>query len=481
MSAAVANLLLEAPEGAALALPGSPDPAYRLPDLARQAACIRELLLARGMEGGEPVHVIVRNHPSDIATMLGVWRAGGAVVPVHRSALAATRQAVARTSGARFELHGNGLDMMAAAPPRRRQILDGAALVIFTSGTTGQPKGAVIGHDRFAGKLNVLQQRLAIRSDDIVIVPLQLTFIFGLWVSLLSLRAGAKVVLVPRFSANALRVGLADGATVAAVVPTMLRTLFTGVVPDAPMLRTILTGGEPLGAALARRTMESFPGAGIFDLYGLTETGACDFCLAPSDYPDGAGAIGHPTAGVSFRIVGENGTVLGCGEAGELRIRTPFRMLGYLDQPELTAASFDAEGYFRTGDLGRLRGDGRVELVGRSKDIISRGGNKIAPLEIDNLLCAHPGVAAALCAGVPDERLGEAIHAVVVVKPGAKLTVSELIAWTSARTERFKVPDMIHIADALPVGGSGKASRAQVVEFSLRPHPTPPGPAPGEG
>jgi acyl-CoA synthetase (AMP-forming)/AMP-acid ligase II len=299
-----------------------------------------------------------------------------------------------------------------------------------------------------------------------VLLPLQLTFIFGLWVTLLSLRAGAQVMLLPRFSADAFRAGLADRATVAAVVPTMLRTLFADAAPPEPALRMILTGGEPLGATLARRTMDSFPVAGIFDLYGLTETGACDFCLAPADYPEGAGAIGRPTAGVNFRILGEDGMVVADGEPGELRIKTPFGMLGYLDQPELTAASFDAEGHFKTGDLGRLRGDGRVELVGRSKDVISRGGNKIAPLEIDNLLCGHPGVAAALCAGVPDGRLGEAIHAVVVIKPGARLTVPELIAWASARTERFKVPDMIHIADALPVGGTGKASRAQVAAFS---------------
>lgn len=467
MSATLADLLLAAPAGGELGQSGSADPALRLSDLFRHAASVHRLLLANGIDDHEPIHVVIRNHPGDIATILGVWRAGGVVVPIHRSASAATRDAVARTSGARLELEGSRLQAIAAVPPWKRELLSGAALVIFTSGTTGQPKGVVIDHDRFAGKLDVLRELLAIRSDDLVLVPLQLTFIFGLWVTLLSLQAGAKVVLLSKFSAEALKAGLGDGATVVAVVPTMLRTLFADAEQQrASTLRMILTGGEPLGATLARQTMEGFPGAGIFDLYGLTETGACDFCLAPADYPEGAGAIGRPTAGVSFRIVGEGGIDVAPGEAGELRIRTPFGMLGYLDEPGLTAASVDAAGYFKTGDLGRLRGDGRIELVGRSKDVISRGGNKIAPLEIDNLLCGHPGVAAALCAGVPDGRLGEAIHAVIVVKPGANLTVPELIAWASARTERFKLPDVVHIADALPVGSTGKASRAQVAALS---------------
>jgi long-chain acyl-CoA synthetase len=134
-------------------------------------------------------------------------------------------------------------------------------------------------------------------------------------------------------------------------------------------------------------------------------------------------------------------------------------MLGYLDDEALTVASF-SEGYFRTGDLARMRPDGRVALVGRSKEIIVRGGNKIAPLEIDNLLGSHPGVAAALCAGVPDPRLGEAIHAVVVLKPGVELTGRALRQWALERIERYKVPDVIHIRDALPLGSTGKASRS---------------------
>jgi acyl-CoA synthetase (AMP-forming)/AMP-acid ligase II len=140
-------------------------------------------------------------------------------------------------------------------------------------------------------------------------------------------------------------------------------------------------------------------------------------------------------------------------------------MLGYLNDEALTKASFQ-DGFFKTGDLARMRPDGRLELVGRSKEIISRGGNKIAPLELDNLLATHPDVAAALCAGVPDERLGESIHAVVVLRPGARLTPSILRDWAATRLERFKLPDAIHFCDALPLGSTGKASRAAVVDLA---------------
>jgi len=140
-------------------------------------------------------------------------------------------------------------------------------------------------------------------------------------------------------------------------------------------------------------------------------------------------------------------------------------MLGYLDDPQLTAASFE-DGYFKTGDLARMRPDGRVELVGRANDIVSRGGVKIAPLEIDNLLAGHPDIAAALCAGVPDERLGEVIHAVVVPRPGARLDPAALRDWMLARTERYKVPDKFHVRDALPAGSTGKADRRAVARLA---------------
>jgi acyl-coenzyme A synthetase/AMP-(fatty) acid ligase len=232
---------------------------------------------------------------------------------------------------------------------------------------------------------------------------------------------------------------------------------------SAPKLRAMLSGGEVLAPALAHAMARLAPAA-IHDLYGLTETGSCDFHLGPAGQPQNFGTIGRPTDGVTFRIA-QDGATVAAGETGELQIRTPFGMLGYLDNPALAEASFE-DGYFKTGDLARLTTDGAVALIGRAKDIISRGGNKIAPLEIDNLLAEHPEIAAALCAGVADERLGEVIHAVVVPRGGAQLNTSELRDWLLARTERFKVPDVFHFRDALPSGASGKADRKAVAQLA---------------
>ena len=453
MSGALARLLRDAlacPGHAAESTNGDRCERHELLALADR---VTGALIEHGVTPDEPVHVRIGNRASDLGALLGVWLAGAVAVPVHVSAAATTVARLQRRTGARFEVDGDRLDRLAPEAPPERPLLRDAALVIFTSGSTGEPKGVVIGHQQLADKLTVLDRLLGVRPDDVVLVPLQLTFIFGLWVSLLALTNSARLVLVPKFSRDATTQGLAD-ATVMAGVPSMFRALLADTAPSAPHLRLLLTGGEVLAPKLAD-AMQRFTRAAIYDLYGLTETGSCDFCLAPAAQPHGFGTIGTPTEAVAFRLAAD----------GELQIRTPFGMLGYLDDPALTQVSF-ADGYFNTGDLARVTASGNVELVGRAKDIISRGGHKIAPLEIDNLLAEHPDVATALCAGVPDERLGEVIHAVVVPRAGAALDAAALRDWLLARTERFKVPEVFHVRDALPAGATGKADRRAIANLA---------------
>jgi acyl-CoA synthetase (AMP-forming)/AMP-acid ligase II len=427
----------------------------RRDNVLRLAEQIRGTLAERGVAPHEPVHVVIGNRPTDLGTLLGVWQAGAVAVPIHVAAAASTVARVQRISCARFSLDGDRLDVVAPTLPPDRALLHGAALVIFTSGSTGEPKGVVIGHRRLADKLAMLDRLLSIAPSDVVLCPLQLTFIFGLWVSLLTLMKRARLILVPKFTREAMARGLAE-ATILAGVPSMFRSLLTYAEVKAPKLRATWSGGEVLAPALAH-AMQRFAPVAVHDLYGLTETGSCDFHLGPADQPHGFGTIGHPTDGVTYRIALD----------GELRIRTPFGMFGYLDNPALTEAAFE-EGHFKTGDLARIAADGAVALVGRAKDIISRGGNKIAPLEIDNLLAEHPGIAAALCAGVADARLGEVIHAVIVPRAGADLDAGALRDWLMARTERFKVPEVFYFRDALPSGSSGKADRRAVAQLAAR-------------
>jgi acyl-CoA synthetase (AMP-forming)/AMP-acid ligase II len=463
MSGALAEILRDALQPAGRTVDSTSGESHQGDGLLALAERVRHALADRHVSPHEPVHVSIGNRPSDLGALLGIWQAGAVAVPVHASAAASTIARVQRITRARFSIDGDRLDALDKAPPPDRALLRDAALVIFTSGSTGNPKGVVIGHRRLAEKLAVLDRLLGIVPSDVVLSPLQLVFIFGLWVSLLTLMKGARLILVPKFTANAMARGLAE-ATVLAGVPSMFRTLLTYpqiAVPQAaaPKLRAMLSGGEVLAPTLAHAMARLAPSA-IHDLYGLTETGSCDFHLGPAGQPQGFGTIGHPTERVVFRIA-KDGATVAAGETGELQIRTPFGMLGYLDGTALMEASFE-DGYFKTGDLARMTADGAVALIGRAKDIISRGGNKIAPLEIDNLLAEHPDIAAALCAGVADARLGEVIHAVVVTRAGARLDAKTLRDWLLARTERFKVPDVFHFRDALPSGASGKADRRAV-------------------
>jgi acyl-CoA synthetase (AMP-forming)/AMP-acid ligase II len=464
MSGALAEILSDALKPAGRVVESTSGELQQGEGLLALAERVRHALAERRVARHEPVHVSVGNRPSDLGALLGVWQAGAIAVPIHAAAAASTIARVQRISRTRFLIDGDRLDVTGETPPPDRALLRDAALVIFTSGSTGEPKGVVIGHRRLADKFAVLDRLLNIEADDVVLSPLQVVFIFGLWVSLLTLMKGARLILVPKFTEESMARGLA-AATVLAGVPSMFRTLLTYPGVAAPKLRAMLTGGEVLAPALAHAMTRLAPVA-IHDLYGLTETGSCDFHLGPADQPQGFGTIGHPTDGVTFRIA-RDGVAVAAGEAGELQICTPFGMLGYLDGAALTEASFDG-GYFRTGDLARLTADGAVALIGRAKDIISRGGNKIAPLEIDNLLAEHPDIAAALCAGVADERLGEVIHAVIVARAGARLDAAALRDWLLARTERFKVPDVFHFRDVLPSGSSGKADRRAVAQLAAQ-------------
>ena len=341
--------------------------------LPEHAGRVADALTKHRVAPHEPVLVRIGNRPADLGTLIGVWLAGAVAAPVHASAVPATVERLQRRTQARFAVDGDRVDVLAPSAPPPRALLRDAALIIFTSGSTGEPKGVVIGHAQFAGKLAVLDRLLGFRADDVVLLPLHLTFIFGLWVALMQ---GARLIVMPKFSVDAVVRGLAD-ATVLAGVPSMFRTLLADGAPAAPHLRAIFTGGEVLPPRLAdgmRQLGQVASQVDIYDLYGLTETGSCDFCLAPADQPAGSGTIGRPTEGVTYRIA-DNGVPAATGAAGELQIRTPYGMLGYLDDPQLTAASFEG-GYFKTGDLARLRPDGFVELVGRAKEIVSRGGHE---------------------------------------------------------------------------------------------------------
>ncbi|MEO6782753.1 MAG: AMP-binding protein, partial [Bradyrhizobium sp.] len=257
-------------------------------DIEASALALAADLKAAGAALHEPVVLFISNRPQDLVGFLSLWLAGCVAAPIHVTTPEHAAQSLIARLGARFVIRAGKLERIGSAAPPTRPLIDGAALIVFTSGSTGRPKGVVVRHEGLLWKLRTLSRLLGFASDDVVLVPLQLTFIFGIWVSLLSLMSGLRLLLAPKFSATALT---ASGATVLAAVPTLLRTLSADAHIDAPRLRTILTGGEPFGPALAEKLAMLLPHASLFDLFGLTETGSCDFCVRPQDQPAARGTI----------------------------------------------------------------------------------------------------------------------------------------------------------------------------------------------
>jgi acyl-CoA synthetase (AMP-forming)/AMP-acid ligase II len=437
----------------------------RYAELATTAKAVAESLRAQKMLADEPVLVAISNAPQDIAAFLGIWAAGGVVVPVSAGAPAAATEVTRAATNSRLMVsQGQAQRLGDHPPPPERPLLKDAALVIFTSGSTGAPKGVVIGHSAFARKLLEIDCNLNFSPETRALLVLQITFIFGIWFTLLTLLKGGSVFMCQRFDAAAVMADLAaQRITDAALVPTMLRKLLaTAATVKSPArasikLQRVHTGGEPFSPALGRRVTELLPTASITDIYGLTETASSDFFLATpkgADFPSG---IGRVSKSERFRVADAQGREVPPGEAGELQILTPFIMNGYLDQPELTRAAF-ADGYFRTGDMARLKPDGTPELVGRNKDLIMRGGAKVSPLELDGVLAQHPAIAAALTVGVADEIAGERIH-VLIVPRAEPIDEKELRRWVAERVEAYKRPDVYHFGAELPLGRTGKVDR----------------------
>jgi long-chain acyl-CoA synthetase len=348
-------------------------------------------------------------------------------------------------------------------PPGSPVETSAPALVLYTSGSTGRPKGAVISDAALTAAVRSWAGPvMALTGDDVVLAVLPLTHAYGLAGALLApLLAGASVALVERFVPGTMA-GLlkARAVTVLPGVATLFRRLLE--VPGfagGPSLRLAVSGAAPCPWDLASQWRQR-TGVRILRGYGMSELFRPISYLAadPEERPD---AVGRAVPGVALRVVDDAGGALGPGELGELWIRTPAAMDGYLASPDETAAVL-ADGWFRTGDLARIDADGFVTIAGRKRERILRAGYSVFPAEVEAALLTHPAVAEAAVSGIPDAVLGEEVAAWVVLHPGVATGAGELIAHCRERLAAFKYPRRVTVVASLPRSATGKVLRSRL-------------------
>jgi fatty-acyl-CoA synthase len=344
----------------------------------------------------------------------------------------------------------------AASPP----VDDRPALILYTSGTTGRPKGAVLPWRQLAFNARATRWRLGLGPDDRALACLPLCHTGGLnCLATPVLWAGGEVVLMERFDPEAALDALARHRVTATIaVPAMLQMLLDAG-PGAglarrrlPHLRHVLCGGAPLPDA-ARAAWRA-AGHPLAHGYGLTEVGPNCFTFGDAD-------VGRPMPGTEARVGGPDGAALEPGDVGELSLRGPHVAAGYWRRPDETAAAF-AGGWFRTGDLVRRDHAGRFAVVGRRKEMFISGGENVYPAEVERVLARHPAVAEVAVIGVPDRRWGEVGLAAVVARPGRAVDVGALRAWARAALAGFKIPRHWRVVQALPRGATFKVAKHEI-------------------
>ncbi|WP_149183234.1 acyl-CoA synthetase [Streptomyces sp. TRM49041] len=347
---------------------------------------------------------------------------------------------------------------------------DAPALIVYTSGTTGPPKGAVLPRRAVAATLDALADAWAWTADDVLVHALPLFHVHGLVLGVLGpLRRGGSVRHLGRFSAEGVRRELADGATMLFGVPTMYHRIAEALDTD-PELAKALAGARLLvsgSAALPlpdHERITAATGRRIVERYGMTETlMLCSVGIDPNAPGSRPGSVGLPLHGVELRLVQEDGTPLPTNDGetvGEIQVRGPNLFTEYLNRPDATAAAFDGD-WFRTGDMAVRDADGSVRLVGRkATDLIKSGGYKIGAGEIENVLLGHPSVREAAVTGEPDTDLGERVVAwVVPADPGAPPSAEELAGHVAAQLAPYKRPRVVRYLDALPRNDMGKVMK----------------------
>jgi long-chain acyl-CoA synthetase len=445
---------------------------------------------ARGLQPGDRIAVLAANCHRFVEAFVGLPSGGFIVVPLNYRLTDGELAAILADSGARLLLTDRAATpladsveqtlvwpddyetALAAATPAELGIgvvPEDVAALFYTGGTTGKPKGVMLTHANLAA--NLLQKIIGadLRSSDVFLAAPAMFHVAGI-APLLSLMAlGAPTVVFPMFDpAGCLDALEREGCSVMYPVPTMLAALVDEQrrqPRSLPKLRLFGHAASPISTALLRQAVATFPGVEMAEFYGATETTAIVTALhheeALLESPL-ARSCGRPVPGVSVRAIAPDGTERSTGEIGEVVIRSRAVMAGYWQNPSATEAAL-VDGWYRSGDLGYVDDHGYLFLVDRAKDMIVTGGENVYSIEVENVLATHAAVVEAAVFGIPDDRWGEAVHAVVVVAPSPTaaaddaVLVAALIAHCRTVIAAFKVPKSITIrTEPLPKSGPGK-------------------------
>ncbi|RJQ82468.1 long-chain-fatty-acid--CoA ligase [Amycolatopsis panacis] len=468
----------------------------------RRSARVAAALRARGLKTGHTVAVMLGNTPEFVVSYFGILRAGLTMMPLNPQLTVREIAYHLRDSGARLVITSDtGLTAVRQAvdevgPIPIYAVSDGAlpegsvpfasleqfeptadihptasddtAVLLYTSGTTGEPKGAELTHFQLYMNCSVGGALMGFTPQDVTTSVLPLFHVFGLSALLnATVRYGASTILIERFAPEEV-LGALDrhGATVFAGVPTMFSALLHASDGRRGLgrVRTAISGGASMPAEVIRSFEAAFPGTTVLEGYGLSETASTTtFNVSPAERR--FGSIGRPIWGVEVAIVDQDDHPIGPGpdHVGEIVVRGHNVMKGYYRRPEATASAV-REGWFHTGDLGYRDADGYFYVVDRLKDLIIRGGYNVYPREIEEVLYEIPGVAQAAVVGRADARLGEEIVAFVAAAPGVSLDATAVQQHCRERLAAYKCPRQIRLLKSLPLGATGKILKRKLRE-----------------
>lgn len=459
---------------------------------------IASALLDLGLRKGDRIAWFGKNSTVYFALLYGAARAGIVTVPIgwrlaepEAAFIIDNAEAAALFLGEGFEAAAAtlgrrpGLRMCMTAHDAERLLHEAArtdfqpsgpedaVLQLYTSGTTGNPKGAVLSNRNLFGLRKVALDQphpyTLMDDDEAILVAMPCAHIGGTGLGVMALTAGLPGIVLAEFEPSRFFDAVENrGVTRLFIVPAALQMLLNHpdcAKTDFSRLRYILYGASPIPLELLRQCIAMF-GAEFIQAYGMTETTGTVCTLPPEDHSvDGnprMRSAGKPLPGVEIRIRGSQGETLPAGEIGEILTRSSNNMLGYWKLPDATASTMDADGWIATGDVGYLDEDGYVYIYDRAKDMIITGGENVYPAEVESAIYGHPDVLEVAVIGVPDAKWGEAVKAVCVPKPGCTIDPDSVIGWARERVAGFKVPKSVDAIAALPRNPSGKILRREL-------------------